>query len=194
MNDRTVSSAANQKWARFPHRGTISVQTYANLFASPINHLSGRNIFRPDVGHRWRLTAWSFLPYITFCTGERYFAPTFGLGTPSPDRHHGRCQSSMCLRKFSHLQSFICRGEIFFARMSAIGVAKPPIRLCPASFVARAKYFSPLRSRLVLRHPIATPTAANHQYVRKPFRIPDHPFVWAKYFSPDIGHWWRVTA
>ena len=40
------------------------------------------------------------------------------------------------------------------------------------------------RLGLVLRHPIATPTAANHQYVRKPLRISNHSFVGAKYFSP----------
>ena len=88
--------------------------------------------------------------------------------------------------------------------------------------MARAKNISPLHSGLVLRHPIATPTAVNHQDIRKPFRIPDHLFVGAKYFSPgrrplvarnrmsvsaphhlwhgrnifrpEIGHWWRVTA
>ncbi len=52
MNHRTVSSAANQKWARFPHRGTLPVQTYANLFASPIIHLYGRKIFRP---YKWMI-------------------------------------------------------------------------------------------------------------------------------------------
>ena len=49
---------------------------------------------------------------------------------------------------------------------------------------ARAKYFSPLRSRLVLRCQFATMGAVNHQYVHKPLRIPNHPFVGAKYFSP----------
>ena len=30
---------------------------FANLSAYPIIHLSGRNIFRPDFGHWWRITA-----------------------------------------------------------------------------------------------------------------------------------------
>ena len=50
--------------------------------------------------------------------------------------------------------------------------------------MARAKYFSPLRSRLVLRCQIATMGVVNHQYVRENLRIPNHPFVRAKYFSP----------
>ncbi len=50
--------------------------------------------------------------------------------------------------------------------------------------MARAKDISPLQLPLFPRSQIATPTAANHQYVRKPFRIPDHQFVRAKYFSP----------
>ena len=48
----------------------------------------------------------------------------------------------------------------------------------------RAKYFSPLRSRLVLRCQIAAPAVAYHQDIRKPLCIPNHPFVGAKYFSP----------
>ena len=50
--------------------------------------------------------------------------------------------------------------------------------------MARAKYFSPLHLSLLPRRQIAAPAAANHQYVRKPLRIPNHPFVGAKYFSP----------
>jgi len=88
--------------------------------------------------------------------------------------------------------------------------------------VARAKYFSPLHLTLLPRRQIATMGAVNHQYVRKPLRIPNHPIVGAKYFSPgrrplvapnrlsvsaphhlwhgrnifrpDVGHWWRLTA
>ena len=116
--------------------------------------------------------------------GEKYFGPTFAIVTQSPDRHHSICQYSLCSRTSSHPQPSICRGEIFFARTSAIGGAQPPVCFCPTSFLARAKYFSPLRSPLLHRRQIAAPAAANHQYVRKPLRIPNHPFVGAKYFSP----------
>jgi len=37
---------------------------------------------------------------------------------------------------------------------------------------------------LLPRRQITIMAAANHQYVRKPLRIPDHQFVGAKYFSP----------
>ncbi len=181
-----MSSAANQKWARFPHRGTIPVHTYAILFASPIIHLSGRNIFRPDVGHWWRVTALPFLPHITFCTGEKYFAPTFAIVTLPPDRRHRMCQSSICSRTSSHPQPSICRGEIFFARTSAIGGAQPPVCFCPTSFLARAKYFLPLHLPLLPCCQITIMAAVNHQYVRNPLCIPNHPIVGAKYFSP--GH------
>ncbi len=33
------------------------INMFANLFAYPIINLSGRNIFRPDVGYWWRVTA-----------------------------------------------------------------------------------------------------------------------------------------
>lgn len=106
--------------------------------------------------------------------------------TPPPDRHHGRCQSSRCSQTSSHPPTSICRGEVFFAQTSAIGGAYPPVYFCPSPFVARAKNISPLQLRLLPRRQIATMGAVNHQYVRKPLRISDHPFVGAKYFSP--GH------
>ncbi len=109
--------------ARSPPWALSIINMFAKIFASPIIHLSGRNIFRPDVCHWWRVTAYLFLPHITFCKGEKYFAPTFAIVTPSPDRRPGRCQSSICSQTSSHLQSSICRGEIFFARTSAIGGA-----------------------------------------------------------------------
>ena len=60
---------------------------------------------------------------------------------------------------------------------------RKPLRIPNHPFV-RAKYFSPLRSRLVLRCQIAAPAVAYHQDIRKPLCIPNHPFVGAKYFSP----------
>ena len=116
------------------------INMFANLFAYPIIHCRrrplvarttlvisaphqlwhGRNIFRPDVGHWWRLTACLFLPHITFCTGEKYFAPTFAIVTPSPDRHHGRCQSSKCSQLVRHIKrnfSNLC--QRLWARCSA---------------------------------------------------------------------------
>ena len=133
-----MSSAANQKWARFPHRGTIPVQTYANLFASPIIHLYGRKIFRPGVGHWWRLTACLFLPRNICGTGEIFFAPTLALGTPSPDHHPNRCQSSICSQTFSHTRSSI----------------------------VWAKYFSPKRRPLVARNRLNI-SAAHHLLHRR---------------------------
>ena len=40
----------------------------------------GRKIFRPNVGHWWRVTACLFLPRIICGTGEIFFAPTFAIG------------------------------------------------------------------------------------------------------------------
>ena len=50
--------------------------------------------------------------------------------------------------------------------------------------MARAKYFSPLHLPLLPRRQITIMAAANHQQIRKPLRIPNHPFVGVKYFSP----------
>ncbi len=155
------------------------------LTISAVHHLlHGRNIFRPDVGNWWRVAPWSFKPHITFCTGEKYFAPTCAIVTLPPDRRHRMFQSSIFSRTSSHPQPSICRGEIFFARTSAIGGAQPPVCFCRTSPFARAKYFSPLHVPLLPRRKIATPAAAHHQYVRKPLRISNRPFVGAKYFSP----------
>lgn len=113
-------------------------------------------------------------------------------------------------------------GEKYFARMLAIGGASPPDNFCRTSLFARAKNISPLQLRLLPRRQIATTGAVNHQDVRKPLRISDHPFVGAKYFSPGhrrfvannrltissphhlwrgrkifrpyVRNWWRVTA
>ena len=62
---------------------------------------------------------------------------------------------------------------------------RKPLRIPNHPFV-RAKYWSPLHSRLVLHCQIAAPAAAYHQDIRKPHCIPNHPFVGAKDFSP--GH------
>ena len=142
MNDRTVSSAGNPKWARFQHRGTLNVQTYVNLFASPIIHLSGRQIFRPYVRHRWRLTACLFLPHIICGTGEIFFASTIAIVTPPPDRHPDRCQSSICSQTFSHTRSSI----------------------------VWAKYFSPKRRPLVARNRLNISAAHHLLHGRKIFR------------------------
>ena len=161
-----MSSAANQKWARFPHRGTIPVHTYANLFAYPIIH----------------------------CRGEKYFAPTFALGTPLPDRHHSICQSSICSQTSSHLQSSICPGEIFFAPTFAIvtpSLDRYPDRclssICSQTFshtrssIVGAKYFSPGRR----------PSVAPNRLV---ISAPHHLLHGRNIFRPEVGHWWRVTA
>lgn len=105
---QSVKRANQQTRANWTHRGTSPVQTY------------GRKIFRPYDRNWWRLSACLFLP-LTICgTGEKYFTPTIAIVTPSPDRHHGRSQSSIGSQTSSHLRSSVCRGEIFFARTSAI--------------------------------------------------------------------------
>ena len=70
--------------------------------------------------------------------------------------------------------------------MLAIGGASPPDNFCRTSLFARARIISPLHLPWLPRRQIATMGAVNHQHVRKPLRISDHPFVRAKYFSP--GH------
>ncbi len=60
------------------HRPLVARNT---LTISALHHFwHARNIFRPYVRHRWRLTACLFLPHITFCMGEIFFAPTFATG------------------------------------------------------------------------------------------------------------------
>ena len=84
------------------------------LSVSASHHLwHGRDIFRPDVGHWWRVTACLFLPRIICGTGEIFFAPTLALGTPSPDHHPNRCQSSICSQTFSHTRSSIVGAKYF---------------------------------------------------------------------------------
>ena len=99
--------------ARSPSWPMPIIKMFANLFASPIIHLSGRNIFRPDIGYWWRVTPWSFLPHINCGTGEIFFAPTFAIVTPPPDRHHGRGQSSIGSQTSSHTRSSIVGAKYF---------------------------------------------------------------------------------
>ena len=113
------------------------------LSVSAPQHLwHGRNIFRPDVGHWWRVTACLFLPRNICGTGEIFFAPTLALGTPSPDHHPNRCQSSICSQTFSHTRS------------SIVG----------------AKYFSPGRRPLVTPNRLTIPALHHFWHGRKIFR------------------------
>ena len=70
----------------------------------------------------------------------------------------------------------------YFSPLRSPSVA--PNHFCPASFVARAKNISPLHLPLLPCRQIAAPAAAYHQDTHKPLRIPNHPLVGAKYFSP----------
>jgi len=55
-----------------PGRRPLVARNRLNISAA--HHLlHGRKIFRPDVGHWWRVTACLFLPDIICGRGEKYF-------------------------------------------------------------------------------------------------------------------------
>ena len=66
--------------AKYFSPGRRPLASRNTMTISAVHHLlHGRNIFRPDIGHRWRVTACLFLPRIICGVGEIFFAPTFAI-------------------------------------------------------------------------------------------------------------------